>query len=60
MNKILRLVSFAALAFILLSALLCAGEKISSQTNRHLILVGTIVWFAVTPIWLRKNNTETT
>jgi hypothetical protein len=56
MSNLLRITSLVALIFILISALLCAGGNISSDSNRMFILVGTIIWFVITPMWLRKNN----
>ena len=56
MSKTLMFVSCIALAFILMSAVLCAAGKVSPDTNRLFILVGTIAWFVVTPMWLRKNG----
>jgi hypothetical protein len=58
MRKTLMFVSCIALAFILMSAVLCATAKVSPDTNRLFILVGTIAWFVVTPMWLRKNSRE--
>lgn len=58
MSKTLMFVSFIALAFILISAVLCAAGKVSSDTNRLFILIGTIVWFVITPMWLRKNSRQ--
>ena len=58
MSKTLMFVSFIALAFILISAVLCAAGKLSPDTNRLFILVGTIAWFVVTPLWLHKNSPE--
>jgi hypothetical protein len=43
---------------ILMSAALCAAGKVSPDTNRLFILVGTIAWFIVTPMWLHKNSPE--
>jgi len=56
MSNLLRFISFSALALLLVSAVLCAGGRILPDTNRSFILAGTIVWFVVTPIWLRKNK----
>ena len=58
MSKTLMFVSLFALIFILMSAVLCAAGKVSPDTNRLFILVGTIAWFVVTPMWLHKNSPE--
>jgi len=56
MIKTAMFVSLFALVFILMSAVLCAADKVSPDTNRLFILVGTIAWFVVTPMWLHKNG----
>jgi hypothetical protein len=56
MSKTSMFVSLFALVFILMSAVLCAAGKVSPDTNRFFILVGTIAWFVVTPMWLHKSS----
>lgn len=58
MSKTLMFVSLFALAFILMSAVLCAAGKVSPDTNRLFIFVGTIAWFVAAPMWLHKDSQE--
>jgi hypothetical protein len=48
--------SFLALAASLVSSVLCANKDLSAETNKWVLLVGTIVWFVVTPFWMRRKK----
>ena len=56
MKKILMGVSFLVLALMLVSALLCAGNRISADLNRLFLLIGTVAWFVVTPFWMKREG----
>jgi hypothetical protein len=56
MKPLLMTLSFLALAASLASAIVCANRGLSAETNKLVLLVGTIVWFVVTPFWMRKKK----
>ena len=56
MRVCLKSVSFLALGIMLASTLLCVADKVGTDTNRLFILAGTLVWFVVTPMWMKKNH----
>lgn len=49
-----RWISVLTLGLMVAGALICANGKITPETNRTLIWVGTIIWFGITPIWMKK------
>ena len=57
MKPFLMTLSFLALAASLASSIACANKGLSAETNKMILLVGTIVWFVVTPFWMRKKKT---
>jgi hypothetical protein len=56
MKKPLLMVSYLVLACLLTSSLLCARGVIDSEVNRMMLLLGTIIWFVVTPFWMKKDS----
>ena len=56
MKPLLVTISFLALAASLVSSIICANNGLSTETNKLILLVGTIVWFGVTPFWMRKKK----
>jgi hypothetical protein len=56
MKPLLVTISFLALAASLVSSIICANNGLSTETNKLILLVGTIVWFVVTPFWMRKKK----
>jgi hypothetical protein len=59
MKLVLKIVSWMALALLVVSPLLFYSEKISLEQNKVLLLVATIIWFATAPFWiLRRDRTE--
>ena len=56
MRTCLKSVSFLALGMMLGCTLLCTAGKVEADTNRLIILIGTVVWFFVTPTWMKKTN----
>lgn len=56
MKPFLVTLSFLALAASLVSSIICANKGLSAETNKLVLLVGTVVWFAVTPFWMRNKK----
>ncbi|MCX6876201.1 MAG: hypothetical protein NTW21_20700 [Verrucomicrobia bacterium] len=56
MKPLLMTLSFLALAASLVSSIICANQGLSADTNKLVLLVGMLVWFAVTPFWMRKHK----
>lgn len=56
MKPILVTISFLALTACLISSIICASNGINAETNKIVLLAGTIVWFVVTPFWMRQKK----
>jgi len=56
MKPCLMTVSFLALAASLASSVICANKGLDAETNKMILLVATIVWFVVTPFWMRDKK----
>jgi len=56
MKPILVIISFLALAACFFSSIICANNGISAETNKIILLAGTIVWFVVTPFWMGRKK----
>ncbi|MBC8871210.1 MAG: AzlD domain-containing protein [Planctomycetes bacterium] len=56
MNKLLKLVSLVALAAIVVPSLLCFTGALEHNAAKWLALLATIVWFAVTPLWMGRKR----
>lgn len=56
MRTLLATISFLALAACLISSIVCANDAISAETNKTILLAGTIIWFVVTPFWMRRKH----
>jgi len=56
MKPFLVTLSLLALAASLVSSIICANKGLSAETNKLVLLVGTVVWFAVTPFWMRNKK----
>jgi hypothetical protein len=57
MKPFLMTVSFLALAASLVSSIICANKGLDAETNKSVLLVAMIVWFVVTPFWMRNRKT---
>ena len=56
MKPYLMTVSFLALAACLVSSVICANKGLDAETNKMILLVATILWFVVTPFWMRDKK----
>lgn len=62
MKTFLMIISLVALAATLVPGILFLAGSIDQETVKWLALLGTIVWFAVTPFWMsthRQSEEET-
>ena len=55
MKRIFQLISFVALGMTILPCLLYFGGLINHYTMNAATLVGTIVWFIATPLWMGRD-----
>ena len=56
MKPLLMTLSVLALAASLVSSIICANKGLSAETNKMVLLVAMIVWFVVTPFWMRNKK----
>lgn len=51
---VLGLLAFGGLALTLIPSMLVFTGAISPQTNKWLMALGMLIWFAVAPFWIRR------
>ena len=56
MNPIVKTVSLIALVVAILPSVLFFAGAISHDLMKWISLVGTIVWFVATPMWMGRNE----
>lgn len=56
MRSLIKLVSYIGLGLTLIPSLLVFAGSISIELSKTLMLIGTIIWFISTPIWMNKTN----
>jgi hypothetical protein len=56
MTTLLKLISFAGLGLTVVPSLLVFAGAIAWETHAALMLVGTVLWFATAPWWMRKTK----
>ncbi len=54
MKPLLKVISFAGLAVMLISAILVFNDKLAHDQYLVLALVGTAMWFATVPFWMKR------
>lgn len=54
MKTFLKLISFAGLALMFLSAILLFNDAVSKRTFEILALIGTATWFVPVPFWMKR------
>jgi hypothetical protein len=54
MKTLLKLISFAGLALMFLSAILVFNDAVTKPTYQILALVGTLLWFIPVPFWMKR------
>lgn len=58
MRLVLQIVSYAALVATLASPILFLTDRISLDQSKGLLLAATIVWFAVTPFLMGRQQMD--
>ena len=54
MNKISKFVSLISLGLVIVPCLLFFAGSLGLDTTKLLALIGTIAWFASTPLWMSR------
>ena len=54
MRIVLQLISFAALVATIAPSILFLANRLSLDQTKWIMLVATLVWFAVTPFWMGR------
>ena len=54
MKAFLKLVSFAGLLLMFVSAVLVFNSALSRDTFMVLALLGTVAWFVTVPFWMKR------
>jgi hypothetical protein len=54
MKRLLKLVSFAGLTLMFVSAILVFNGAMPRATYQVLALAGTVMWFATVPFWMKR------
>ena len=52
----LSILAIGGLALTLVPAVFVFTGAMASQTNKLLMLLGMVVWFAVAPFWIRRSQ----
>ncbi len=60
MNLILAIICYAALIGTILPSILYMAGSISLDQVKQYMLYATILWFVVSPIWMRPQKQDTT
>ena len=56
MRKMLQLISWIACAGTILPSVLYLLEKVDLPQTKGWMLLATVVWFAVTPLWMGREH----
>jgi hypothetical protein len=54
MKTLLKLISFAGLALMFVASIMVFNDKLTKDTYLVLALVGTVMWFATVPFWMKR------
>jgi hypothetical protein len=54
MKTLLKTISFAGLGLMFASAILLFNDAVAEDTFLVLALVGTVMWFATVPFWMKR------
>lgn len=58
MRQVLQILSFAALAGTLAPSMIYCAGGVSLDFVKWIMLLSTIVWFAVTPFWMGRKTEQ--
>ncbi|RMF44818.1 MAG: hypothetical protein D6753_01615 [Planctomycetota bacterium] len=54
MTKVVKVVSLISLALVLVPSMMYFAGMLAHDTVRSLAVVGTLMWFAATPMWMGR------
>lgn len=54
MKTILSIISYAALALLTVPSILYLADSLSLERMKLLMLLATVLWFVVTPLWMDR------
>jgi len=54
MKILLKLISFAGLIIMFASAIMVFNDAMSKDTYLVVALIGTVMWFATVPFWMKR------
>lgn len=54
-NFLLKFISYSALVGTIIPSMLVFFGDMSLQTNKNIMTISMIVWFATVPFWINKN-----
>jgi len=57
-KMLLKIISFIGLLLTLIPSFLVFLKGIELETNKYLMLVGTLLWFGSSPFWMNKGKRE--
>lgn len=56
MTKLIRIVSYGALALTVVPAGLVAAGTMNWDQHATLMVVGMVIWFATAPVWMLRED----
>lgn len=59
MYTVLKILSFTGLGFTILPSILVLTGDIDMELNKHLMMLGTILWFGTVIFWMNKRKKTT-
>lgn len=54
MKALLKFISFSGLGLMFTAAIMVFNDAITKDTYLALALVGTVMWFATVPFWMKR------
>jgi hypothetical protein len=54
MKTLLKIISFAGLGLMFTAAIMVFNDAMAKDTYLGLALVGTVMWFATVPFWMKR------
>jgi len=54
MKTLLKLISFAGLILMFSSAIMVFNDAMNKDTYLTLAMIGTVMWFATVPFWMKR------
>ncbi len=55
-SLILKIISYLALAGTIIPSMLVFFGDMDLQTNKNIMTISIIIWFATVPFWINKNK----